>query len=214
MTMTETSTLTAWLSGTTAATVGRCLINVGTVASKDLARGVLAGIHVGTTVDPVTDRMMLTFTATDSYRLIHVTVPTAADDVVRTFDPFVIDAKQAGKVGKLITRKNAGVGVTFTVTGPVFTLSTADGSGNVDLLTGHWPDTARLLTPENTGDLPRIDADLLAGLLSAMSGVISVSRDTVAHVDIDSVSMRQPMRLSATVPDVARVEAVIMPVRR
>ena len=214
MTMTETSTLTAWLSGTTAATVGRCLTNVGTVASKDLARGVLAGIHVGTEQDADNLVTGLTFTATDSYRLIHVTVPVGNDDVVRPFDPFVIDAKQAGKVGKLITKKNASSMVTFSVTGPVFTLSTADGSGNVDLLTGHWPDTARLLVTENTGELPRMDADLLSGLLSAMSGVMSVSRDTAAHVNIDSVGGNsKPMRMSA-VSDVVKVVGVIMPVRR
>lgn len=212
MTMTETSTQTAWLSGTTAATVGRCLIHVNTVASKDLARGTIAGIRIGTVEDDGV-AVGLTFTATDSYRLIHVTVPLAGDDVVRPFDPFVVSS-QAGKVGKLITRKNASTGVSFTVTGPVFTLSTMGGSGNAELLTGHWPDTDKLLTPENTGDLPRMDADLLSGLLSAMSGVISVGRNSAAHIDIDSVGgNRHPMRLSA-VTDKATVVAVIMPIRR
>ena len=212
MTMTETETATASLSAVTAATVGRCLIHVGTVASKDLARGVLAGILIGTAVDPDTDATMLTFTATDSYRLIHVTVPLTADDTVAAFDPFVIDAKQAAKVGKLITRKNVDRGAGFTVTGPVFTLSTADGSGNVDRLTGSFPEFDKLMNIDSTGELPQVNADLLSGLLDAMAGVITVSKDLLPKVRLSAVSGTKPMRWEARV-DQAAVIGIIMPIR-
>lgn len=214
MTITETPTATAVLTGVTAATVGRTLAHVGKVASTDLARGVLAGIHVSTTVDPDSENTMLTFTATDSYRLITVSIPLTADDIVPSFDPFVIYAKDTGKVAKLITRKNVNAGVGFTVTGPTFTLTTTDGSGNVDLLTGNYPDFDKLLTPENTGELPRLNASLMAGLLDAMAGVITTGKDAIPSVWIDSVGgTSKAMRWSATVPDVARVVGVIMPIR-
>lgn len=214
MTITETPTATAVLTGQTAATVGRILNHAGSVASKDLARGYLCGIKVSTAVDPVSGADMLTFTATDSYRLIHCELPLADGDTAYGCD-IVMNAKQAKQAAKLITRKNVDSGVAFTVTGPTCTVTTADGSANVELHAGTFPDVDRLLTPESTGELPRIDADLLSGLLSAMSGVITVNRDVAAHVDIVSVGgNKYAMKLTAAIPDVVRVTGVIMPIRR
>lgn len=210
--MTETSTATAVLSAPTAATVGRCLIHASKIASSDLARGPLAGVRVSIALDPAGGNSTLTFQATDSYRLIHVDVVLQAKDTVPAFDPFVIEAKQAAKVGKLITKKNVDKGAGFTVTGSMFTLTTADGSGNAELLTGHWPDTERLLTPDNTGELPTLDADLLAGLLSAMSSVMSDRM--VGKVSFDSVGgSTKAMRLSGTV-DECTVIGLLMPMKK
>ena len=214
MTMTETHRATAMLSATTAATLGRCLTYASKIASSDLARGPLAGVRISATLNPDGEQSSLTFQATDSYRLIHVNIPLSADDVVPMFDPFVVEAKQAAKVGKLITKKNVNNGVGFTVTGPMFTLTTADGSGNAELLFGHWPDTERLLNPENTGELPRVDADLLASLLSAMSSVMTDHKVVAARVEFDSVGgSTKPMRLSGTV-DACSVVGLLMPVKK
>jgi hypothetical protein len=210
MTMTETgSTVTATLTSTTAAAVGRALANVGRCASNDYGRGVLAGVHVGC------DGETLTFTATDSYRLVRCEIrlnPVAGDSVI-AFNPFVLDSKQACKAGKLVNRKNVDRGVGFTVTGPTFTLSTVDGSANVEIMYGVYPNVDRPLNPESTGELPRVNGWLMGELLDVMGDIVSSRKDIAPAITFHSVGgMRHPVRLSGG-DDTLTVVGLIMPLK-
>ncbi len=67
------------------------------VASRDTARGTLAGVHV----EYDGDTRGIILTATDSYRLLSVTVPNVADDV---FDPFTVAGKDMAAAVKVAAK--------------------------------------------------------------------------------------------------------------
>lgn len=208
MTMTETGSVTAaTFGGPTAATFGRVLSNVGRIASTDITRGALYGVQVAC------DGQTMTLTASDSYRLIRCEIILDSADTVPAFDPFVIEAKSACKAGKLITRKNNAAGVGFTVTGLTFTLSTVDGSGNVEIITAEFPNVEKLLNPENTGELPRANGWLLADLVDTMADIVATGKSDTPAVMFDSIGGTvKAMRLSAGA-DHVNVVGLLMPLR-
>lgn len=175
---------------------------VAAMASTDQARGVITGVHVQSVENGGAHDLVLS--ATDSYRLIRVTLPNMA---VSAFDPFTVPAKelvQACKVAKGFSRMTWG----FSSQG--FTVEATDGGpvGNpflpVPVLPYEYHNLARIIDTVsewcNESETAVFDASLFAGLIDSC-GVIAVGGRSgknagLPGVAVDRINTLKPARFS------------------
>ena len=217
-TMTETRTVIPFTNtagpGVSPAHAAAVMRAVAAVASPDSGRATLAGVLVERV-----DGGSVTFTATDSYRLLSVTVPT--NGIIAAFDPFILAAKDLAAVAKNVKRTtetcaidyNAGDLVArFTIGGDVLTVPTIGGT---------FADYKRLIPSDPAwpvaGETANLNPVLLAGLLDSFALILagggSVKRDSVHAVTFSQVSPSKVAVLTAKQGSVAAT-GLIMPLRQ
>ena len=210
--------------GISAGGFGRVLQHVAAIASEDSARGVMAGVQIRAAGENVT------FTATDSYRAISVTV-RAGVPVGEWVT--VIERETAARVGgEWWKNRNSDLNVAGVVGRP-WIVSYGFGSSPVR------SEIATMGQYQNVETFPKIDAiivkneteqiggnrwpgieteivavnpDLLGDLLGTVRKIQGGKRSDVFNVKIHNMSGRQPWRLTAAA-DHVQITAVIMPVR-
>jgi hypothetical protein len=203
---------------TTTTTVARFTVqlanvakHVAAIASPDQARGCLAGVLVES------GENVIKLTATDSYRLIHVTVP-ATD--VPTFDPVVIHAKTVGKLPAFV-KGYASVEFTYSA-GDASAMFTRGDGGTfpVPVLSGTFADYRRLIPGEDTygwpsaGETVAYNPALLSGLLDSIGGIIDPRGRDMAGVRFVNASAMKLTAIRATSSDGIDVTGLIMPLRK
>lgn len=218
-TMTETRTVIPFTNkaepGVSPAHAAAVLRAVAAVASPDSGRATLAGVLV----ERENDGGSVTFTATDSYRLLSVTVPT--NGIVAAFEPFILAAKDLAAVAKNVKKTterfeidyNAGDLVArFTIGGDILTVPTIGGT---------FADYKRLIPTEPVwpaaGEYANLNPVLLAGLLDSFALILagggSVKRDSVHAVTFSQVSPSKVAVLTAKQGSVTAT-GLIMPLRQ
>jgi hypothetical protein len=185
--------------------------HVAAIASTDQARGVLAGVLVES------DPNGIKLTATDSYRLIHVTVPMAD---VPAFDPIIVHAKTAGKLPAFV--KGSRRLMFMYSAGDESAMFTRGDGGTLPLpvLSGTFADYRRLIPAEDTygwpsaGETVSYNPMLLSGLLDSMGGIVgNRGRDPIGVRFVNASAMKLTVIRGASV-DGVDVTGLIMPLRR
>lgn len=142
---------------------------VAAIASRDTARGALAGIHL----EHDEDTRGIILTATDSYRLLSVTVPGVAGGV---FDPVTVAAKELSAAVKVAAKGCAGLRVDLAgetvylapsntatlLSVPVIGATFPRYRGLFDLSGDAWPANDHFV---------RVNPELWAGLLSSCATI-------------------------------------------
>jgi hypothetical protein len=200
--------------GVTPKQIAAILKHVAAIASSEDVRGVIAGVMVETTAD------MVTFTATDSYRLLSVGVPVLSGTTVEPGAAYVVAAKNLKNVGQLI--KSAGsLTIERADYAPVRFVNDAGDTFTAPVIPGTFPDWRRLV-PESgawpaTGETVVYNPVRLAGLLDSVAGVIAGGRtvraDDEQRVRIGSMSPTKSLLVRATVTDYCDITGLLMPYR-
>ena len=196
------------MSAAQAATVMRA---VAAIASPDLARGVLAGVHVEPDGDSVR------FTATDSYRLLTVAVPVNENGV--TFDPFTLSAKELAAAAKNV-KKSETCSLIYSAGDTAATFSNGVDSFRVPTIVGTFADWRRLIPTEPAwpamGETVNMNPVLLAGLLDSFAMIAAggaPKRDGVYTVTFGKMDPAKPSLITAT-GDAFTATGLIMPLRK
>lgn len=173
MTMTDQeTTMIVDLSGSDVQTFGRIIANISkTVATS--RPGPMEYVQIRQDGDTIV------FQTTDSYRAITAIMPVHNNGTGTIPTPILVNGKQLVKAAKLIGRKTEHVTVTFT--GNHVTVTTGDGSMNVETGVDTWPDVNRIYDDArgyrfpNSGDeiqTSHVDALLLADTLAVAGKII------------------------------------------
>jgi hypothetical protein len=190
---------------------------VAAIASRDMVR--LAGVHVEH--DPDTRGIILT--ATDSYRLLSVTVPSVVLDGA-TFDPVTVYAADLARAAKNVAKGSAMLSISH-VAGASNHVTVAGDSGSVtvpvDVTT--FPNYRKLFDvagdvwPAAT-DSVRVNPELFAGLFdscAAISGYADRPKDApLPEVDIVRMSATKVTMITGTGANGVSFRGLIMPVRK
>ena len=188
------------------------------VASRDLARGTLAGVHVE--YDPDTRGIILT--ATDSYRLLSVTVPNVADS---TFDPFTVAGKDMAATVKAAAKDRSGL-VIDRVGDSVYVGTTGTPVlATVPVIDGTFANYRRLFVfPADSPAWPgadetvNVNPDLLAGLLSScavISGYADRPKDApLPETRITRMSASKVAMVTGSAANGVSFRGLIMPLRK
>lgn len=151
MTMTEQETTTIVdLSGGDVQTFGRIIANISKTVSSSRP-GVMEGVQIRQDGDT------LVFQTTDSYRAITAMMVVHHNGTGNIPEPIVVSGKQLVKAAKLIGRKTDHV--SMTLAGNYVTITTADGSANVETYVGTWPAVDQILADAKGYRFPDSDAD-------------------------------------------------------
>jgi hypothetical protein len=185
--------------------------HVAAIASPDQARGSLAGVLIES------GESVVKLTATDSYRLIHVTVPMAD---VPAFDPIVIHAKTVSKLPTFVKGWPC-IALTYAP-GAVASLFTRGDGGTfpVPVLSGTFADYRRLIPGEDTygwpatGETVAYNPALLAGLLDSIGGIVGTRGYDPVGVRFVNASAMKLTAIRATSSDGIDVTGLIMPLRK
>ena len=214
-TATETRTVLPFVTGAgpvSAAQAAAVLRAVAAIASPDLARGVLAGVHVEADGDSVR------FTATDSYRLLTVAVPVNENGV--TFDPFTLSAKELAAAAKNV-KKSETCSLVYSAGDSAATFSNGVDSFRVPTIVGTFADYRRLIPTEPAwpaaGETATMNTVDLAGLLDSFALILAgggrARGEDCYGVRFSQVSATKPALMTATVGDITAT-ALIMPIRK
>ena len=193
---------------------------VAAIASRDMARGALCGVHIEH--DPETRGIILT--ATDSYRLLSVTVPGVAGAAV---DPVTLAARELAATVKSVSKsKNI---LTLEPNGPDYfhvfgsTAGESDSYGSVFTCVGSFPNYRKLFDvagdvwPAAT-DSVRVNPELFAGLFDScatISGYADRPKDApLPEVDILRMSATKVTMITGTAANGVSYRGLIMPVRK
>lgn len=183
--------------------------HVAACASPDQARGTLAGVLIES------GENVVTMTATDSYRLIHVAIPC---DGVSAFDPVIVEAKTLSKLTAFVKNESA---VSFTAgDGFASFVHNVGGVFPVPVITGTFADYRRLIPGEDsygwpaTGEAVAFDPVLLSGLLDSVGGIVGASRSRQVAVRIVNMAAMKLTAVRATSDDGIDATGLIMPLRR
>lgn len=202
------------LSGSDVQTFGRIIANISkTVATS--RPGVMEGVQIRQDGDA------LVFQTTDGYRAITVTLPVENNGIGNIPTPIVLSGKQLVKAAKLIGRKTDHV--SMMLAGNHVTITTAEGSANVETYVGTWPDVNRILDDARGYRFPTcddenqdsfVDALLLADTLTVAGKIIGVEqpRINLHGTGVKDTSSRGPWYWSARY-DYVSVEIVMMGLR-
>lgn len=184
---------------------------VAAVASPDMARGVLAGVHVESDGDSVR------FTATDSYRLLTVAVPVGENAVV--FDPFTLSAKELAAAAKNVKRSDV-CRIEYVAGQNAATFSNGVDSFRVPTCVGTFADWRRLIPTDpvwpTAGETVNMDPVLLAGLLDSFVSILAGGGRSRKHGDGVTFSQVLPNKVSLmTAAGVGfTATGLIMPLRK
>lgn len=165
---------------------------VAAIASRDTARGALAGIHV----EHDEDTRGIILTATDSYRLLSVTVPGVAGT---PFDPVTVAAKEMAAAVKVAAKGCAGLRVDLAGETVYLAPSNTATLLSVPVLGGTFARYRGLFDhsgdtwPVNE-DFVRVNPDLWAGLLSSCA-TIGGYADRPKHAPLPEMDI---LRMSAS----------------
>lgn len=214
-TTTETRTVLPFVTGAGPVSAGQAaavLRAVASIASPDLARGVLCGVHVEPDGDSVR------FTATDSYRLLTVAVPVNENGV--TFDPFTVSAKELAAAAKNV-KKSETCSLIYSAGDTAATFSNGVDSFRIPTIVGTFADWRRLIPTEPAwpaaGETVNVNATLLSGLLDAFASILSggtTKRDAMHPVTLSQVSATKVAVLSAECAGGIAATGLIMPLRK
>lgn len=175
---------------------------VAAIASSDMARGVITGVHVQSVENGGAHDLVLS--ATDSYRLIQVTLPNMA---VSAFDPFTVPAKelvQACKIAKGSDRMAWRFDSAAVLTVVGFSNMVSESTAAVPVFSERYHDPARIIASVSDwckdSETAVFDASLLAGLLDSC-GVIAVGGRSgksagLPGVTVNRVNTLKPARFS------------------
>ena len=184
---------------------------VAAVASPDLARGVLAGVHVEPDGDSVR------FTATDSYRLLTVAVPVNENGV--EFDPFTVSAKELAAAAKNV-KKSDTCSLVYSAGDSAATFSNGVDSFRVPTIVGTFVDYRRLIPTEPawpaTGETVNVNPVLLAGLLDSFAMIAAggtPKRDGAYSVTFGKMDPAKTSLITATAGAITAT-GLIMPLRK
>lgn len=193
---------------------------VAAIASRDIARGTLAGVHVEH--DPDTRGVILT--ATDSYRLLSVTVPGVA---LVAFDPVTLSARKLADVVKSVGKGKDILALApdgpdyFHVFGS--TAGEPDNYGSALTCPGSFANYRRLF--DFTGDVwpadtdwVRVDPELWAGLLSSCATIGSYAdrpKDTpTPETDFVRMSASKVTMIRGAAANGVTYRGLVMPLRK
>lgn len=175
---------------------------VAAMASTDMARGVITGVHVQAVENG--NGFDLVLSATDSYRLIRVTLPNMA---AGAFDPFTVPAReivQACKIAKGSDRMAWRFDSAAVLTVVGFSNMVAESTAAVPVLPGEYHDLDRVIAPVpdwcTDPETAVFDASLFAGVIDSC-GVIAVGGRSgknagLPGVTVDRISTSKPARFS------------------
>lgn len=214
-TTTETGTVLSFLTGVGPVSAGQAAAvfrAVAAVASPDMARGVLSGVHVEPDGDSVR------FTATDSYRLLTVSVPVNENGV--TFDPFTLSAKELATAAKSVKRSDV-CRIEYRAGDTAARFSNGLDSFRVPTIDGTFPDWRRLIPTETawpaTGETATMNTVYLAGLLESFAMILAGGGRTRGE-DCHGVQFSQmlPGKLAVMTATAGEITAtgLIMPLRK
>lgn len=213
-TMTDTRTVLPFRTGAGPMSAGQAaavLRAVAAIASPDWARGVLSGVHVEPDGDSVR------FTATDSYRLLTVTVPVHENGV--TFDPFTLSAKELAAAAKNV-KKSETCSIEYVGGHDAATFSNGVDSFRVPTIEGTFADWRRLVPDSGewpaAGDTVNVNPVLLSGLLDSFAMIAAggtPKRDAVYTVTFGKIDPAKPALITAT-GDAFTATGLIMPLRK
>lgn len=214
-TTTETRTVLPFVTGAGPVSAGQAaavMRAVASIASPDLARGVLAGVHVEADGDSVR------FTATDSYRMLTVAVPVNENGV--EFDPFTLSAKELAAAAKNV-KKFETCSLIYSAGDTAATFSNGVDSFRVPTIVGTFVDWRRLIPTEPawpaTGETATMNAVYLAGLLDSFATILAGggrARGEDCHgVRFSQMLPTKPALITATAGAVTAT-GLIMPIRK
>lgn len=212
-TTTETRTVLPFHTGAGAVSAGQAaavMRAVSAIASPDMARGVLSGVHVEADGDSVR------FTATDSYRLLTVALPVS----VPAFDPFTLSAKELAAAAKNVKKSDTCL-IEYVAGDSAATFSNGVDSFRVPAIVGTFADWRRLIPSEPAwpaaGETATMNTVYLAGLLDSFAMILAGggrARGEDCHgVRFSQVSATKPAMMTAT-GDAFTATALIMPIRQ
>lgn len=217
MTMTEEqTTMIVDLSGSNAQAFGRIIANISKTVSSSRP-GVMEGVQIRQDGDA------LVFQTTDTYRAITVTLPVENNGTGTIPEPIVLSGKQLVKAAKLVTRKTDHV--SMTLAGNHATITTNEGSANVETYVGTWPDVNRILDdargfgyPDNADDQGvGVDALLLADTLAVAGKMLGTDQPRIElrgmGVRDTAASSRGPWYWAVNSSDLS-MEIILMPLRK
>lgn len=204
------------LSGGDVQTFGRIIANISKTVSSSRP-GVMEGVQISKDGDT------LVFRTTDSYRAITATMVVHNSGTGNIPTPIVVSGKQMVKAAKLIGRKTDHV--SMTLAGNYVTITTMDGSVNVETYDGTWPDVKKILDDArayrfpNSGEEDRdsfVDALLLADTLTAAGKIIGGDQPKInLHgTGAKDTSGRGPWYWSGGSTSDVTVEIIIMGLRK
>ena len=214
-TTTETGTVLPFVTGVSpvsAAQAAAVIRAVAAIASPDMARGVLSGVHVEPDGDSVR------FTATDSYRLL--TVSVAVGENGGTFDPFTLSARELAAAAKNVKKSDV-CRIEYCAGQDAATFSNGRDSFRVPTIVGTFADWRRLIPTEPawpaTGDTVSMNPVLLSGLLDSFGTILAgggtVKRDADHTVTFSQASATKVAMITATANGIAAT-GLIMPLRK
>ena len=188
---------------------------VAAIASRDVMRGALCGVHIES------ENGDLILTATDSYRLLSVTVPGVAG---AAFDPVTVYAADLARAAKNLAKGSAMLSVSH-VAGATNHVTVAADSGSVtvpvDVTT--FPNYRKLFDvagdvwPAAT-DSVRVNPELFAGLFDScatISGYADRPKDApLPAVDIVRMSATNVTMITGTAANGVSFRGLVMPVRK
>ena len=190
---------------------------VAAIASRDMVR--LAGIHV----EHDTETRGIILTATDSYRLLSVTVPSVVLDGA-TFDPVTVYAADLARAAKTLAKGSAMFGISH-VAGATdhVRLFTYTDAIHVPIDVTTFPNYRKLFDvagdvwPAAT-DSVRVNPELFAGLFDScatISGYADRPKDApLPEVDIVRMSATKVTMITGTAANGVSFRGLIMPVRK
>lgn len=165
--MTETKETHIGIMNTDVAKLRAILANIGKVAGTDRMPLVR--------IEQVDNGVR--FTATDSYCLVQATMTQTEDGTVQIVEPFSVDAKQLMKAAKIIGKRCEYV--SMNLTGNMFSVTTTDGTVNVDCIVQPWPSVENILVDAAQREFPTreskeqlwINPEILSNMLDVMGKI-------------------------------------------
>lgn len=212
----ETRTVLPFVTGAgpvSAAQAAAVMRAVSAIASQDMARGVISGVHV----EPHNDGVR--FTATDSYRLLTVTIGGDGTGATRTFDPFTLSAKELAAAAKNV-KKSETCSIEYVPGDSAATFSNGVDSFRVPTIDGTFANWRRLVPDSGewpaAGDTVNVNPVLLSGLLDSFAMIAAggtPKRDAVLTVTFGKIDPAKPSLITAT-GDAFTATGLIMPLRK
>jgi len=188
---------------------------VAAIASRDMARATLAGVHIES------ENGDLILTATDSYRLLSVTVPSVAG---AAFDPVTVYAADLARAAKNLGKGSAMLSISHVAGATNHVTVAADsGSVTVPIVAGTFADYRRLFnevcdTWPAVADSVRFNPEILSGLLDScatIGGYADRAKDSPnPAVDIVRMSDRKPTVITGTAANGVSFRGLVMPLRK
>lgn len=188
---------------------------VAAIASRDVMRGALCGVHIES------ENGDLILTATDSYRLLSVTVPGVAG---AAFDPVTVYAADLARAAKNLAKGSAMLSVSHVAGATNHVTVAADsGSVTVPIVAGAFAHYRRLFDvpgdvwPAAT-DSVRFNPEILSGLLDScamIGGYADRAKESPnPTVDIVRMSATKVTMITGTGANGVSFRGLIMPLRK